>query len=290
MCRFLAYRGAPILLDKLVYAPRHSLVRQSYRANESDEPLNGDGFGIGWYVPDADPTPAVFVSVRPAWSDRNLRSIASKIRSGTVFAHVRAASTGLVSESNCHPFAYKQFLFMHNGNIDGFEKIKRRLRRELSDTAYDWVQGQTDSEHFFALLLTLLERKGWPGGPAALAETVEEALAFVRRLKREERAEGPSTLNLAVTNGQGLVAMRYVSDRSKAPTLYYTAGSRYECRDGIARMEKAEPSEHAVLVVSERLTARKEDWKEIRPNTFLIVDENLGVALRPVRERPARKG
>ncbi|MGH7601638.1 MAG: class II glutamine amidotransferase, partial [bacterium] len=73
MCRFLAYLGKPIVLDKLLYQPKNSLVHQSYHAQERKEPLNGDGFGVGFYVPEIDPAPALFVSTTPAWSNRNLR-------------------------------------------------------------------------------------------------------------------------------------------------------------------------------------------------------------------------
>ncbi|MGH7456197.1 MAG: class II glutamine amidotransferase, partial [bacterium] len=145
MCRFLAYKGAPITLDNLLFQPKNSLIHQSYKAQERPEPLNGDGFGVGWYVPELDPEPAVFVSTTPAWNNRNLRYNASKVRSGCIFAHVRAASVGSVSEANCHPFHYQKFLFMHNGNIGGFKVIKRHLRNRLSDELYDWIHGQPDS-------------------------------------------------------------------------------------------------------------------------------------------------
>ncbi|RMF60275.1 MAG: class II glutamine amidotransferase, partial [Calditrichaeota bacterium] len=153
MCRFIAYIGAPVVMDELLYQPDNSLIHQSYKAQEREEPLNGDGFGIGWYDKTLDNTPAIFVSVRPAWNNKNLRSIAPKIRSSCIFAHVRAASMGGVSEDNCHPFRYGNYLFMHNGHIGGFRSIKRALRRRLSDEVYDWLRGETDSEHFFALFL-----------------------------------------------------------------------------------------------------------------------------------------
>jgi predicted glutamine amidotransferase len=111
-------------------------------------------FGVGWYVP--EPEPAVFVSTTPAWNNRNLRYNAFKVRSHCFFAHVRAASVGDVSEAHCHPFHYQQFLFMHNGGIGGFSTIKRTLRNRLSDELYNWIRGQTDSEHFFALFLNNL--------------------------------------------------------------------------------------------------------------------------------------
>ena len=87
MCRFLAYVGAPLLLADLLYRPVNSLIMQSYKARERAEPLNGDGFGVGWYVPDIDPAPCVQRSVTPAWSNRNLQNLAAKTRASSLFAH-----------------------------------------------------------------------------------------------------------------------------------------------------------------------------------------------------------
>ncbi|MEQ8425861.1 MAG: hypothetical protein RIA63_14180, partial [Cyclobacteriaceae bacterium] len=75
MCRLMAYKGTPIIADKLLYQPNNSLIKQSISAKEIEEPLNGDGFGIGWYVPELDNTPVNFVSVHPAWNSRNLRNL-----------------------------------------------------------------------------------------------------------------------------------------------------------------------------------------------------------------------
>ena len=110
MCRLMAYMGSPIIIDKLLYQPKNSLINQSINAKELEEPLNGDGFGIGWYVADVNYEPVTFVSINPAWSNRNLRNLAPKIRTECFIAHVRAASVGEVSESNCHPFQYKNLL------------------------------------------------------------------------------------------------------------------------------------------------------------------------------------
>src|SRR5690606_19446509 len=128
MCRLMAYMGSPIIIDKLLYQPKNSLIKQSINARELEEPLNGDGFGIGWYVPEVNYEPVTFVSVYPAWNNRNLRNLAPKIRTECVVAHVRAASVGDVSESNCHPFQYKNLLMMHNGGVEEFHKIKRHIR------------------------------------------------------------------------------------------------------------------------------------------------------------------
>ena len=100
MCRFIAYKGVPIPLEELLFKPKYSLIKQSFEATELEEPLNGDGFGIGWYVPEITLTPAVFVSMTPAWSNRNLKNMAPIIKSNCIFAHVRAASIGDITESD----------------------------------------------------------------------------------------------------------------------------------------------------------------------------------------------
>src|SRR6266508_374508 len=157
MCRFLCYRGPENILSVLLYRPTNSLIRQSFHAKERTEPLNGDGFGVGWYAPQISSTPCIFASVTPAWSNQNLRRLSEHVKSGCFFAHVRAASPGMrVSEANCHPFQHGRFLWMHNGTIEGFWQIRRRLRASLPDQLYDAIQGTTDSEHAFAVFLQLL--------------------------------------------------------------------------------------------------------------------------------------
>ncbi len=95
MCRFIAYKGDRILLSDLVTNHSNSLINQSAHARERSEPLNGDGFGLGWYVPEVSAEPCFFTSVTPAWANQNLRRIASKTASPCIFAHVRAATAGL---------------------------------------------------------------------------------------------------------------------------------------------------------------------------------------------------
>ena len=112
----LPTRGSPILLEKALYSPAHSLIDQSLHSTLGAEATNGDGFGIGWY--DDQPTPGVFRSIEPAWNDQNLRELAAHVTSGHFFAHIRAAIGSAVQQTNCHPFRHGRWLFMHNGYID----------------------------------------------------------------------------------------------------------------------------------------------------------------------------
>ena len=124
MCRWLAYSGSPVLLEELLYGPKHSLIVQSLHSQLGAEETNGDGFGIGWYG--AQSAPAVFHSTEPAWNDRNLRELAGHISSGVVFAHVRASTGSPVQQTNCHPFRHGRWLWMHNGLIHDFHEGEAR--------------------------------------------------------------------------------------------------------------------------------------------------------------------
>lgn len=279
----MAYKGTPIIIDKLLYQPKNSLVNQSINAREIEEPLNGDGFGIGWYVPEVNYEPVTFVSVNPAWSNRNLRNLAPKIRTECLVAHVRAASVGEVSEANCHPFQYKNLLMAHNGGVEEFGKIKRKIREPLSDELYNWIKGQTDSEHIFAYLLNYLFKTHKTINTDAVADAFDHTFQYVVKLAQEAGIKEPAYLNMVITNGLFIVATRYVSDpKEDALTLYHSEGARYVVENGEGRLEAPEDNDHAVLVVSEKLTDGAE-WTLIPRNHLVMVEQNLNVRVRAIK-------
>ncbi|MBS1542299.1 MAG: class II glutamine amidotransferase [Bacteroidetes bacterium] len=283
MCRLMAYKGTPIVIDNLLYKPNNSLINQSLHAREIEEPLNGDGFGLGWYVPEVNNEPVTFVSVNPAWSNRNLRNLAPKIKTDCLVAHVRAASVGEVSESNCHPFQYKNLLMAHNGGIEDFSLVKRKIRDPLSNELYNWIKGQTDSEHIFAYFLHHLTHHHRIIDTNAVADSFEATFSFVQQLMAEAGIKEPAYLNMVVTNGLFIVATRWVSDPNEEPlTMYHSEGSRYVVEDGVTRLEAPEDDDHAVLVVSEKLTDGPE-WTLIPKNHLVMVEQNLNVRIRAIK-------
>ena len=283
MCRLMAYKGTPVIMDKLLYQPKNSLVNQSINAKEIEEPLNGDGFGIGWYVPEVNNEPVTFVSIGPAWSNRNLRNLAPKIITECMLAHVRAASVGEVSESNCHPFQYKNLLMAHNGGVEEFGKIKRHLRQPLSDEMYNWIKGQTDSEHIFAYLLDYLFKNHKTIDSESVIDAFEHTFKYLKQLMTTYGIKEDAYLNMVVTNGLFIVGTRYCSNPKEEPlTLYHSEGSRFVVEDGVTKLEAPEDDDQAVLVVSEKLTDDK-SWTMIPANHFVIIEQSLNVKVRPIR-------
>lgn len=156
MCRWLAYRGEPLHPSRLVLDAQHSLVAQSLNSPLGAETVNGDGFGFGWYPTGAvaGSIPAVFHSIEPAWHDENLRELTRAVESPLFFSHVRAAAGPPIQQTNCHPFRYENWLFMHNGGLAGFSETKRDLTFAIDPSLYPHVHGTTDSEVLFHLALT----------------------------------------------------------------------------------------------------------------------------------------
>ena len=284
MCRFVAYIGKPMLMDELIIKPRNSLINQSVSAHEMDEPLNGDGFGVAWYNHDIHPEPGLFVSVRPAWNDQNLSYLAQKILSNCFFAHVRAATEGWVSEVNCHPFHHRQLSFMHNGQIGGFSVLKRYIRNELDDEMYNWIKGQTDSEHLFALFLHFWKKEKREGTAYEMADVLKETIHYLEWLSEKQGIREKHYINTVLTDGRRMVSSRYTSDRpEKASTLYFSQGSKYICEGNTCRMRTTDDSsDHAVLIVSERLTQEEHDWNIIPANHLLLVDVKMKTSIQDI--------
>jgi predicted glutamine amidotransferase len=210
MCRWAAYRGTPIPLEQIISAPGHSLVEQSQQATQAKTATNGDGFGVAWYG--EHPEPGLYRDVLPAWSDCNLKSLARQIRSPLFLAHVRASTGGATSRDNCHPFVNGRWSFMHNGQIAGFEKIRRPMETALSDRLYQARHGTTDSELLFLLAIEF----GLETDPAAaFGEAIRFALSEAARAGVRELVR----FTAAFSDGETLHAIRYSND-DYAPTLY----------------------------------------------------------------------
>ena len=279
MCRFLCYMGPEILLSELLYRPKNSLILQSYKSQERKEPLNGDGFGVGWYTPQIGATPCVFRSLTPAWNNQNLQRLSEHVKSSCFFAHVRAASPGMrVCEANCHPFQYGRYLWMHNGTIEGFCRIKRRLRASLSDSLYNAIEGTTDSEHAFAVFLNLLGQNVKEHSATELGQTLVKTVAHLERWTAETQSTAPSYYNFAVTDGRSVAAIRYVSEPTVEPaSLYYSAGRKYQCVSGVCKLVECDPRESSVVIASERLSEDSSHWTRVAPNHLLTVNVDLEV-------------
>jgi glutamine amidotransferase len=268
MCRLMLYLGPEARLSSLIVEPNHSLIRQSVHSKEREEPLNGDGFGIGWYANDHSVEPAVFRSITPAWNNRNLQNLARVVSSDCVLAHVRAAtqSSG-VNEANCHPFRWRQYLCMHNGDVGDFKLVRRQLLASVSDEAFGNVYGSTDSEHFFALFIDSLQANRERDPALRMAQALARAITRALELVQNVGQGGDSYLNIAISDGEQAVVSRFTDADDCVPeSLYYYTGQLYRDVGPKAKRKGTEP----VIVSSERLTSDA-GWAEVPPNQIIIL-------------------
>jgi glutamine amidotransferase len=275
MCRWLAYSGSPVLIEELLYKPKHSLIVQSLHSQLGAEETNGDGFGVGWYG--ARETPAVFHSIEPAWNDRNLRELSGHIASGLVFAHIRASTGSPVQQTNCHPFRHGRWLWMHNGLIYDLDKVKRDLVLEVDPFLYPEIEGTTDSELFFHLALTY----GLEDDPPA---AVERAVGFIEATGKRHRVEHPIQMTVATTNGESVWAFRYSSE-GKSRSLFYSTDVRTLRAQHPDNPVLHELSDESRLVVSEPLGDLAGAWNEVPESSYGVIQEGQDELL-PFKPRP----
>jgi predicted glutamine amidotransferase len=261
MCRWLAYSGSPVRLDELLYKPKYSLIEQSLHSRMGVETTNGDGFGVGWYG--TEETPAVFRSIEPAWNERNLRELADHVRSHLVFAHIRASTGTPVQQTNCHPFRFNNWLWMHNGAISEFEKMKREFAFVVDPALYPFIEGSTDSEMLFFLALTFGLETDPPGA-------VERAVGLVEATGRRHGVEHPIQMTVATTDGESIWGFRYSSEGHSRSLFFSTdvLALRTMHPDNKLLQEVGEESR---LVVSEPLGDLAGAWNEVPEASWGVV-------------------
>jgi glutamine amidotransferase len=260
----LAYSGSPILLDEVLYKPAHSLIDQSRHARMGVETTNGDGFGVGWYEPDR-PEPAIFRGVGPAWSDTNLRELAGRIRSPLFFAHIRASTGTGVQQSNCHPFRYGRWLWMHNGAIHNFSDLKRDLVLAVDPSLYSSIAGATDSEVMFYLALSMGLEDDPPRGVARMIGLVEKVAS---RLGVPE----PLQMTVATSDGDRVWAFRYSSGHQSRSLFYSTdVDTLRRVHPEITALEGLSPDTR--MIVSEPLGDLPGAWNAVPESSYGVIQE-----------------
>ncbi|BAZ46241.1 glutamine amidotransferase class-II [Chondrocystis sp. NIES-4102] len=260
MCRLLGYLGSEIQLDHILTKPEHSLLVQGYKPLEMTAGLlNADGFGIGWY--DQQQPPYAYKNVLPIWNDANLPHLGRYIKSECIVGYVRSATSNLsVDLINCQPFTHQNLLFIHNGYIDNFRKtLCRPIRKSLDNIAYQRIEGTTDSEHIFALIVNELEANHNLSLQQALNNTIHHLI----KLAQPDNVS--FSANIVLSNGKELVACRY-SNRQTSPTLYYI---------------KDHPLySQAVIIASEPMF--EGEWISCPEASIISVGENLEINLNHI--------
>jgi glutamine amidotransferase len=268
----MGWSGQQVIVDELLFKPKHGLVDQSLHSRMGVETTNGDGFGLGWYGQGEGP--GVYHSVMPAWGDENLRELASHIESHMFLAHIRATTGTAIQHTNCHPFRYGKWLFVHNGVINGFEQMRRELMFAVAPELFSDIKGSTDSEVIFHLALTF----GLEHDPV---NAVQLAIGFIEATAAKHGIEHAVQASMGLTDGESLYAFRY-STEGKSRTLFASveAATVHELYPDNERLQRFRDEDR--IVVSEPIADLPGAWHEIPESSVLIVRPG------PDEERPFR--
>ncbi len=261
MCRWMAYSGASIALEEVLLKTEISLIDQSLSARRSVDPTNGDGFGVGWFG--RAEHPGLYRAIQPAWNDENLRDLAAQVESGLFLAHVRRSTGTPVQRTNCHPFRHGKWLFVHNGEIAQFSRVKRALMLEVGPELYPLIGGSTDSELMFFLALSY----GLETDPF---RALEAMAAVIEQVGRDNGIAQPLQMSLGLADGERLLAVRYSSE-GNSRTLFYN-----QKIDALRELYPSNPRlanipGDARAVVSEPLNDVSEAWIEVPESCALSV-------------------
>lgn len=173
-----------------------------------------------------------------------------------MFAHIRASTGTPVQRTNCHPFRHGRWLWMHNGAIREFQKVKRDLVLAVDPSPYADIQGFSDSETLFFLALTL----GLTEDPFG---AVARAIGLVEKVGHEHLIEHPFQGTVATSNGESIWAFRYSSER-RSRTLYFS--TEVDALRKLARLGR-----ETRLVVSEPLGDLPGAWKAVPESSAGVV-------------------
>ena len=224
-----------------------------------------DGVGLGTF--DANGSPSLYR--KPVSANRSQTFIAGahEVRSRTFLAHIRHATVAEPRIENTHPFEQHGRLFAHNGIVGDIPELRRRLGRHV-----ELRGGETDSEHYFALITKRIEEHDGDvsAGITAAARELAADLALY-------------SLNMVLTTPTELWALRY-PETNELWILEHSIGG-FDPGDGFdersasgtLRVQAGELSFlPATVIASERMNANL-DWRLLESGELIHVDPQLRV-------------
>lgn len=248
MCRMVAWQGQPRPLSHLISAAHQGLQAQAFCSKKAKVDQHADGTGVVWYTDQK--RREKHCSTLPAWDDPELNRIAQSESSHLFLAHARAATTGSVCDSNCHPFVGDGWSFMHNGQIAQFDGLRESLF-ELLPITRRLSSGATDSEFLFALALE-------NGLEADVSAAWSQTLELVREAVCKSNASCLIRCSAIFTNGEKTYALRYSCDE-KPPSLFV------QSHEGAGTAIASEPVLNEFLPIP---------WRSLPPNSLTTISSN----------------
>jgi len=205
MCRVLAYIGEPIQISQLLLKPDNSMVNQTFDP-EDHYMIQLAGFGLATWSKGTlnEEYPLIYKGIKPPFYDRNLGSLCERHETNVLLCHVRASGyenlnyESVVNENNCHPFIFPGFrlAMAHNGGVNGFKEIRLDLLNRCKPEIVQYVEGSTDSEVVYALLMSQLDEPTKDLKVDEMIEAIKKTIKVILDVQTKHNCTGLSTLKL----------------------------------------------------------------------------------------------
>lgn len=273
MCRLYGMRAThPTKVSCELLDAQNSLIRQS--VEDERGLVNDHGWGLGLMTSGGLRCER---EVGPASESEEYRRDAAEAEATLVLAHVRRATVGGASVANTHPFRHGRSMLAHNGHIGAFDRgVREMMLSAMREEDREAIQGTTDSEHFFQLLLSRRDRN--PG--VAPVRILRDAIRDVHGMVKEVDEDGEVALNVLWSVEDELVGSRFGRSlwhlESDGPHRCGVCGEFHPPPDAIPDGESYRSAE----IASERIT--DEDWEEVPESSVFWLTDELDVRFEEV--------
>ncbi|MCG3175060.1 MAG: Gamma-glutamyl-hercynylcysteine sulfoxide hydrolase [Myxococcota bacterium] len=240
-----------------------------------------DGCGFGYYS-----NGEALLAVRPKGPGAvDYSQLVDDTRTAVAIMHVRRATVGAWKRENTHPFRFRRWLYAQAGTAAAVEARRAAHLESLPSFLQRNVQGETDAELVFHLLINGLNQGGLVDSLAAgraVAENLLRSLGELGLTRSSGNVDAPSFI---ITNGRimagftGSAELSYFLQEGIHDLDSQPERSQTEV-DGDARFR-------AVLIAD---GVRAPGWQRIPPDTLLVIHENLSVQAFPVQSQTASGG
>ncbi|MCJ1244459.1 hypothetical protein MMC30_001657 [Trapelia coarctata] len=190
--------------------------------------------------------------------------------------------------SSSRPFIFARYCVTMTGTLALFPAIKSELRGLIDDRVYTSIQQNTDWEYFGALYVTeLIKCCGWEtlsghGDFDAMWDSLQQTVDQIVELQQKASSgERPANrLNIVVTDGVELIAVRFCNDESEQPPeLYYSEIPEAGAKGTQEDREKEGELERRILIASKRMVDGPGEWNQVSENQAALVFMGRSVCL-----------
>jgi glutamine amidotransferase len=228
-----------------------------------------DGWGLAHYQ---DGAPSIVKSVLPAICDDLFETTAFGKASTTVLAHVRRATLGRVARHNCHPFRFGPWVFAHNGHIQSVVDLRDAYLERIAPALREGIEGQTDSELYFRLVLTGLAAHASLDDPRPPTDALAEAFAFAVSVIAELDAVAPPSAEPTLVT----------CHMSNGEILLGFAGGKPLAVRRLATADDTQVTFSSEAISCKGPRAPGDAWDELDQGELVVVGSDLAIVRRQV--------